>query len=194
MRSIKDSGKTSFKWLQTGNLESNLVSDDSSEPFATLRWAKSWGSLATGISSDGSWTFKRSGFLHPRVTVREAGSDSNIATFSYVGNGKGVVEFPNEAVSFSLEKSTQDNSVWIVKNADLVDEKILTVHADFEWTNLGSSKKIGAHVEIEQSALQEHLVSLLALISWYIVILTTFDDYSAYMGSITAAIVAATAH
>jgi hypothetical protein len=193
LRSIRDSGRTSFKWVQTGDLESNLVSDDSAEPFATLRWAKNWGSLATGLSGDGSWTFKRSGFLHPRVTVRESGSNSNIATFLYTDEGKGVIEFPNEAVSFSIEKSAQKISEWIVKNADL-GEKILTVNADFGWTEIGLDRKIGAHVEIEQSALQEHLVSLLALFAWYIIILTIYDDYSAYMAGITTAVAVATTH
>ena len=48
---------------------------------ATLGWQTSCGTLAMAESGDGRWTFKRLGFLNPRVAVREAGSEIDIATF-----------------------------------------------------------------------------------------------------------------
>src|SRR6266849_9596869 len=74
-----------------GKLASRLLADG--EVAATLTWARSWGSLATGKSGGSEWTFKRLGFLRPRVTVRGTGSDSNLAVLSinWAGEGAGGV-------------------------------------------------------------------------------------------------------
>ena len=49
------------------------------EVVAALRFEKGWGSLATGECGQTQWTFKRTGFLSPRITVRQVGSETDIA-------------------------------------------------------------------------------------------------------------------
>ena len=39
--------------------------------------------LATAQSGDGSWTFKRVGFLETRATVREEGAQNDLAVFEH---------------------------------------------------------------------------------------------------------------
>ena len=51
MKSLDDAGLKSLKWEQSGKLASRLVAEG--QTVATLTWAKSWGSLATGESADG---------------------------------------------------------------------------------------------------------------------------------------------
>jgi len=46
---------------------------------ATLRFQR--GSLADAEAEGHHWTFKRQGFWQPRVTVRLAGSDADVAVF-----------------------------------------------------------------------------------------------------------------
>lgn len=53
----------------------------------TIRWEKSFGSLATAEASEGQWTFERGGFWGVRVTVRESGSAETIAMFVSNWNG-----------------------------------------------------------------------------------------------------------
>jgi hypothetical protein len=60
---------------------------------ATLAFEKLFGSLATGRTATGAWTFKRAGFLQPRVTVREAGAELDLAVFHPTWTGSGEVEF-----------------------------------------------------------------------------------------------------
>jgi hypothetical protein len=57
-------------WAQPKALrrEYQLKNDD--ELVGGLRFEKSYGSLATAEVASQDWTFKREGFLHPRVTVR----------------------------------------------------------------------------------------------------------------------------
>lgn len=63
---------------------------------ATLRWAKATGSLALAESLDGRWTFKRAGFVSPRVTVRPAGADEDLAIFRPSWEGHGALQFDGE--------------------------------------------------------------------------------------------------
>jgi len=59
------------------------------EVLATLRWPKSWGSLAEAEVAEGRWTFKRVGFWRTRGTLRVAGDEDDIGTFEarWTGNG-----------------------------------------------------------------------------------------------------------
>jgi hypothetical protein len=81
MRRIAELGAKELEWRQPGSLtmDYELVAGD--EGVATLRFRSMLGSLATGQSADGCWTFKRVGFFHPKVTVRACGSDGDLGTF-----------------------------------------------------------------------------------------------------------------
>ena len=92
MKSLKDVKKNEMKWIQSGKLESQLVTIEN-ETIAKLVWKNSWGSLATGESSEGRWTLKREGFLRPRITIREAGSDFSLGVLSMRSVGSGVLRF-----------------------------------------------------------------------------------------------------
>jgi hypothetical protein len=48
---------------------------------ATLQFRSLWGTLASGQSGDGCWTFKRVGFWQTRATIRPCDSEQEIATF-----------------------------------------------------------------------------------------------------------------
>ncbi len=61
----------------------------------TLRFRNSFGSLATGESGDGCWTFKRVGFWQTRATVRACDTDADIAVFrNNTWSGGGTLELP----------------------------------------------------------------------------------------------------
>jgi len=59
------------------------------EEIGTLRFESMWGSLATGPFGERQWTFKRTGFLSPRITVRDAGAAENVAVFTPGWGGGG---------------------------------------------------------------------------------------------------------
>ena len=54
-----------------------------------VSWPKLFGSLAEGAFAEERWTFKRGGFLRPRVTARPQGSvaDSAVLELSFSGGG-----------------------------------------------------------------------------------------------------------
>jgi hypothetical protein len=70
-----------LKWTQPKRLKRYFELLCGDDRIGTLRWEKSFGSLATAEASEGQWTFKRGGFWGWRVTVRESGSAETIAMF-----------------------------------------------------------------------------------------------------------------
>src|SRR5271169_4895055 len=60
---------------------------------ASLRFEKSCGTLATAEYGEARWTFKRTGFWSPRVSVRQAGSEADLAIFTPRWTGGGGLAF-----------------------------------------------------------------------------------------------------
>ncbi len=88
MESFAAAMSAELTWRQPRSLTRDYELRSGDDLMATLRWQKKFGSLALGETSDSQWTFKRVGFLSARVTVRVAGSESNIAVFeSGFGSG-----------------------------------------------------------------------------------------------------------
>src|ERR1035441_5308392 len=71
-----------LEWRQPEGLSRFYQLTDNGREIATLRFESSCGSLATGECGQARWTFKRTGFLSPKISVREAGSETNIALFT----------------------------------------------------------------------------------------------------------------
>ena len=99
MRSIFSATNQPLKWAQPSafRMEYELLSGD--EVFATLTFRSSFGTLATGDTADGCWTFKRVGFWQTRLTVRPCGDEQDLAVFkNNTWSGGGTLEFPDGRV------------------------------------------------------------------------------------------------
>ena len=171
--------KTSrFTWMETGKLESQLVSGG--EVVGTLRWDRGWSALATGESSEGRWTFKRVGFLTPKIMVRAPSSQANSATLTLAWRGGGVIDLAT-GESFRLAPKGFWRSEWVLTDSD--ERSLMTLRPSFAWG------KAGASVEVEPAALSIRELSLLVVLCWYSVLLTCYDN-SDGDGSIIASLVA----
>ena len=91
MRSISALKTDSLIWAPVGRRSYQLSAGD--DLVATLDWATSTGSLATGEAADGNWTFKRVGFFRPSVTVRDRGGPHDLAVMRKVKGVGLVMEF-----------------------------------------------------------------------------------------------------
>jgi hypothetical protein len=92
MNSIHETPGKTLGWSQMKAMKREFELTSEQRLFATLKWEKTMGSLAIASSTDGEWTFKRSGFLDPHVTVRVKGSESDIAVFRPGWTGAGNLE------------------------------------------------------------------------------------------------------
>lgn len=92
METIHRIANKTLSWVQVGSSKRGFELRGDGNVFGSLKWQKRFGSLAEAVTADGEWTFKRSGFLHPHVTARNANSDQDIAVFKPGWTGTGTLE------------------------------------------------------------------------------------------------------
>ncbi|MCI4351951.1 MAG: hypothetical protein L3K14_00985 [Thermoplasmata archaeon] len=95
MQKLADADLGTLRWTRSGGTHSYQLSSGSN-PIATLHWAKAYGTLATAESEGARWTLKRSGFLTPVVTVRDATSGKDLAVL-HVHLNNSPLQFPGGA-------------------------------------------------------------------------------------------------
>ena len=165
---------TDLQWLRDPRSSRTHLLSCHEGLVGTLSFQGLCGSLAKGETAHGSWTFKREGFLHPRVSIRREGSDVAIGILSLSRSGAGTLLlsgsgeyrftstcwWPNR---WSFEKGSQN----VVR---------------FERTRGGST------VTIEKTATEMEALSLFCLLGWYMPLLA--DSDAAALAASMAAIVA----
>lgn len=81
MKRIADLAGQHLEWVQPSALKMEYELRAGSAVAATLGFRSSFGSLTSGRSADGSWTFKRVGFFETRATIRAEGAEADLAVF-----------------------------------------------------------------------------------------------------------------
>jgi hypothetical protein len=72
---------TELRWIQRHALKREFELRSGEDTVASLAFRSAFGSLAAAQADEGSWTFKRVGFWRSHVTVRESGSETDLAVF-----------------------------------------------------------------------------------------------------------------
>jgi len=179
----QDLAGQSLIWRQSSATKEEyaLLIGEDPEPVARLRWPKAMGSLAEASAGEYAWTFKRVGFWRPNVTIRAAGSETDLATFDPRWNGDGDLAFAS-GVTYRWHGSHVWNRTYAWRDAD-----------ERELVRFGPTKgflKSNATVEptLEAAGVQD--LSLLVLFGWYLLVMGNRDVGGA---GATGAIVATTA-
>ena len=175
MRPISDTAGEELLWIQPAarRREHELRAGD--DVVATLRFQG--GSLADAEAEGHHWTFKRQGFWQPRVTVRVAGSDADVAVFRPRWAGGGTLDFADgRSVRLSSANFWQSEWVWQEKDDPLILFK----------GRHGIVKAKGA-VEIQPGAAGRADTPLLVLLGWYLILLHADDTAAATVGATVAA-------
>ena len=176
MRPISEIAGQELLWVQPAarKREHELRAGD--DVVATLRFQR--GSLADAEAAGGHWTFKRQGFWHPRVTVRTAGSDTDIAVFQPRWVGGGTLEFPDgRTVRLSSANFWQSEWVWQDNEKPLIRFK----------GRHGIVKARGA-VELQPDAVASPDLAMLVLLGWYLILLHAEDSAAASSAASVAAV------
>ena len=166
-------------WRQPEATKNNFVlhGEGADTPLATLRWQKLLGTLATAETPDATWTFKRTGFLHPRVTARIAGTDDDRAVFDAGWHGGGTLTIVGGA-TFTWQAANFWRTQWGWRGA--TDTELLHFAS-----KQGLLRQEGA-VTITPDALRLPELGLLVTLGWYLLVLTAHDSTAA-AGAATAA-------
>jgi hypothetical protein len=153
-----------LEWRQAERRFYQLIS--SGQEIASLRFAKACGSLASGACGDRRWTFKRTGFLSPRITVRAEGSETTIAEFTPNWHGGGWVVF-DSGRRYQLRNTNFWATACAFEGPDGAAAVTLSAHA-------GLFKQSGV-IEVARSAAALPEAPVLALLVWYVRLLANDD-------------------
>ncbi len=134
---------------------------------AGLRWARHGGSLATAEVSTGTWTLKRGGFLNPRLTVRVAGTETEVARLSaHLSSHRVEVRGGH---SYALHRAGLLVPAWKVSTEG--GAEILHIEPVREGRKLE-----GGAVLVSSTGVADPDLLLLAVVSWYFIVLAWFED------------------
>jgi hypothetical protein len=151
------------------------------ELFASLTFRSMFGTLATAQASEGSWTFKRVGFLNPRVTVRVAGAEDDLAVYHPKVWGDGNLTFASGR-AFVWKPTNFWATDWAF--SDVHGATLLRLMSGVEKEGLRDLLKDQATLTLLPDSAGVDEVPILACLGMYLLILHRVD---------TAAAVAATA-
>ena len=178
MQSIRKIAPATLHWVQLRAIkhEFDLRSED--ELCGTLRWEKAFGSLASATSDDGQCTFKRVGFLNPRVTIRKPGSDLDIALFKPGWTGSGILEFLGGR-RFQWEHKDFWRLEWTFQEAG---QELL------RFKSKAGSLKMKVRVDLSPSVKDLPEASLLASLGMYLLVLMRDDSAAASAANTTTVV------
>ena len=165
MKRITELTGRELKWSQPSafNMNYELLAGD--RPSASLRFRSSFGSLATGESADGCWTFKRTGFFQTRVTIRVCGEEADIAVFrNNTWSGGGTLELLDGRKLLATTNLWQTNLEFKTESG----VSLLRFRS-------GGMIHLSAIVEIQQQAIGLAELPWLVMLGWYLIVMMNTD-------------------
>ena len=147
-----------WKWRQPAAFKRFHEMTCDGEVVCTLQFSGVCGSPATLESPYGSWTFRRGGFLTPRITARKAGESDGTAVFLGKWTGGGELRFAR-GESYTLKCRSFWFGDWAFENSR--GETLLVLHGPH-----GFLKQQGEIVVNSAGDVAE--LTLLAALAWYI--------------------------
>jgi hypothetical protein len=165
-----------LEWREPKSLEPYYELYQGDEIFATLIFKTAFGSLATAETSNSKWTFKRVSFLNPRVTVREVGSNDNLAIFQPRFWGDGELIFTSSE-RFTWKPTNFWQTEWVFNDA--YGRLLVKYKSGTEKSKLSDLFKTQATVEIAPVIPARDTLPLLVTIGWYLMVLHQQDAAAA---------------
>jgi len=158
-----------FQWEQPNAFKMEYELRDGDDLVASLRFRSSFGTLATGESADGCWTFKRVGFWRTHATIRARGSDSDLAVFkNNTWSGGGTLEFPDG------RKFLATTNFWQTQ----LEFKTETGGPLFHLKS-GGVVHLSAKVDFQPQAAAIPELPWMVMLGWYLTVMMHMDSASA---------------
>lgn len=139
-----------------------------------LRFEKSCGSLASAEVASQKWTLKRVGFLAPRVTVRSANLEADIAVFRPHWGSGGILRFAD-----GHEAHWRSTNFWGSQWAFVGSDNHIVV----QFRHHEGFARASAQLEFERSRAALPESPLLAALGWYLIVLAADDAAAAIAAS-----------
>ena len=153
MTNLRERIGTELRWTQPHALQREFELRSGDDAVATLSFRSAFGSLASARSDGGHWTFKRVGFWRSHVSVREAGSETDLAVFrNNTWTGGGTLELADGRVYRA------NTNFWMTSYqfTDTSDQPLV------RFTRVGGMFHLSSDVQVEPAG------SKLAELSWLV--------------------------
>lgn len=160
MKKIKSPLPKKLVWNSNSKPTQYYLSNEN-DKIAKLSWASKSGTLATGKMKSGEWSFKRTGFFRPHITIRRSNSKQNIGVIKFNFTNNSVLKFLSGEI-FYWRNLNAWRGEWgfLDENENL----ILRVVPNF------NKKGADGFVYIESLEEVNEIAEILLLVSWYTVI------------------------
>jgi len=166
---IADVASRKLEWSQPKAMRQEYELRASGELVGTLQFRSLFGTLATGESADGCWTFKRVGFFQQRANVRSCGTETEVAVFrNNTWSGGGTLECLNGR-SFLATTNLWQTRFDFTTDAE---EPLVKLH-------YGGVFRLKADVEILPAAAALTELPIVVLAGWYLAVMLHRDSAAA---------------
>jgi hypothetical protein len=181
MRKLSELEGEQAEWIQPKTFERLYQLIWGKEMLARLYFRSGTGTLATGETAEGIWTFKRVGFLNPRITVRAAGSEEDLAVYQPKFWGDGVLSFKGGPV-FAWRPTNFWSTAWAFVAPE--ETVVIAFQTGVEKERLRDIFKTQFTVTFYQMSTIREAAPLLVTLGLYLLILHQEDAAAA--GAIAA--------
>lgn len=164
MKKISEAGEK-LTWVHEQADVKEFVLKSGTDEFARLRWEKDGGSLATGETADGAWSFKRIGFFHPYVNIRDRATGNDIGRTQIGIGGAGSVQFADGEHYNWLSNLWRSEWDWATPSG----RTLVEFRRDF------SIDERAGEVKIPADHLSTIHLPLLSVLGWYLIVLLSED-------------------
>jgi hypothetical protein len=166
MQRVGDSDLDSFRRERSGEAHSYRLTAGSGL-VATLHWSNALGTLATAEGEGFKWTIKRTGFLSPRVSVREASTGRERAVL-HIHLHTNLLQVPGGG-SYRWLRTGFWVPAWEFQDAS--GRELLDIEPVREESQLK-----GGLVEVAAEGKTNPELLLLLVVGWYFIVQSWIED------------------
>jgi hypothetical protein len=168
-----DPTRNALRWTQPDLHQLLFELVDGDRTVARLRIERPAGTLATGETAAAAWTFKRVGFLTPRVTARSQGASTDVGLFTPGWGGGGSFTLAGGRTLRWTPGSPFGPGSQIVRPDGLI---LAVTHPVRHGPSVRDLFRIEADVEVLHAAWHEADLPLLLVWTWYLMILAHHEE------------------
>jgi len=182
MQPLREHLDAPLYWIQPKTLSRHFELRTDDATLGRLDFETAFGSLATARTASRAWSLKRVGFFKPLVTVRVAGTETNIALYRPRWTGtEGEIELEGHRYTFKV------SNFWATQFEirDSLDRLVVSYGSGAKKRRFGDLFRTQAVVHVYTQGLADATVELLVLLGWYLIVLHN-EDASAVAASAAA--------
>jgi hypothetical protein len=160
------------EWVQPSATEPAFELRADGAAGARLAFRSAEGTLASAEGPGGKWTYKRVGFLNPRVTIRREGEAAALAEYRPRVWGDGVLELA-DGTMYEWKPMNFWGTAWAFIGEG--DRPLVAFDPSVEMDKENETLKTHCGVELSPEAVDEPRLGLLLTFGFYLLVLRRAD-------------------